>query len=76
MAEIIDHSGIVIESPYVFSDEDIILKNIDFDYQLKFVMKVNRYLSTNLSFQAVYNDDALSRLQFKEIFGIGFNYDL
>lgn len=52
------------------------LKNIDFDYQLKFVMKVNRYLSTNLSFQAVYNDDALSRLQFKEIFGIGFNYAL
>jgi len=52
------------------------LKNIDFDYQLKFVMKVNKYMSTNLSFQAVYNNNALSRLQFKEIFGIGFNYDL
>jgi len=52
------------------------LKNIDFDYRLKFVMKVNKYMSTNLNFQFVYNDDALSRLQFKEIFGIGFNYAL
>jgi len=49
-------------------------KNIDFDYQLKFIMKVNKYMSTNLNFQAVYNDDAIKRLQFKEIFGIGFNY--
>jgi DUF3078 family protein len=52
------------------------IENIDFDYQLKFVMKVNKYMSTNLNFQAVYNDDALSRLQFKEIFGIGINYAL
>jgi len=52
------------------------IKNIDFDYQLKFIMKVNKYMSTNLNFQFVYNDDALSRLQFKEIFGIGFNYAL
>jgi len=51
-------------------------KNIDFDYQVKFVMKVNKYMSTNLNFQAVYNNQVLSRLQFKEIFGIGFNYDL
>jgi len=51
-------------------------KNIDFDYQVKFVMKVNKYMSTNLNFQAVYNSSALARLQFKEIFGIGFNYDL
>jgi len=49
-------------------------KNIDFDYQLNFVMKVNKHMSTNLNFQAVYNDDAIKRLQFKEIFGIGFNY--
>jgi len=52
------------------------IENVDFDYQLKFVMKVNKYMSTNLNFQAIYNDDALSRLQFKEIFGIGFNYAL
>jgi len=37
-------------------------------------MKVNKHMSTNLNFQAVYNDDAIKRLQFKEIFGIGFNY--
>ncbi len=49
-------------------------KNVDFDYQLNFVMKVNKYMSTNLNFRAVYNEDAIKRLQFKEIFGIGFNY--
>ena len=51
-------------------------KNIDFDYQLKFVMTVNKYISTNINFQAIYNDEALARLQFKEVFGIGINYNL
>jgi len=39
-------------------------------------MKVNKYMSTNLNFQAIYNDDAVRRLQFKEVFGIGVNYAL
>jgi Protein of unknown function (DUF3078) len=52
------------------------IKNVDFDYQLNFVMKVNKYMSTNLNFQAIYNDDAVKRLQFKEVFGIGVNYAL
>lgn len=51
-------------------------QNVDLDYQLNFVMKVNKYMSTNLNFRTVYNDDAIGRLQYKEIFGIGINYAL
>ena len=49
-------------------------KNVDIDYSLNIVMKVNRYLSTNLSFQAIYDDNAFRGLQTRQVFGVGVNY--
>lgn len=48
--------------------------NIDLDYTINFVMKINKYMSTNLSLQAIYDDNAIKALQTKEIFGLGVNY--
>lgn len=49
-------------------------QNVDIDYQMNLVMKINKYLSTNLSFQAIYDDNAIGAFQIREVFGLGFNY--
>jgi hypothetical protein len=33
-------------------------QNVDFDYQLNVVMKINKYLSANIAVQAIYDDNA------------------
>ncbi|TRX40476.1 DUF3078 domain-containing protein [Flavobacterium restrictum] len=49
-------------------------QNIDMDYSLAIVMKINKYLSTNLNFQAIYDDNAFQGFQTREVFGLGVNY--
>lgn len=49
-------------------------QNVDIDYQMNLVMKVNKYISTNLAFQAIYDDNAVGAFQIREVFGLGFNY--
>lgn len=49
-------------------------QNVDIDYTLNIVMKVNKYLSANLSMQAIYDDNAFQGFQTKEVFGLGINY--
>lgn len=49
-------------------------QNVDIDYQMNLVMKINKYISTNLSFQAIYDDNAVGAFQIREVFGLGFNY--
>lgn len=49
-------------------------KNVDIDYSLNIVMKINRYLSTNLSIQAIYDDNAFQGLQTRQVFGVGVNF--
>jgi hypothetical protein len=49
-------------------------QNVDIDYSLAFVMRINRYLSTNLLFQAICDDNAFRGLQTREIFGLGVNF--
>ena len=48
-------------------------KNVDIDYQLNAVLKVNKYISTNLTFQAVYDDNAYKGFQVRHTLGVGFN---
>lgn len=47
--------------------------NLDIDYQLNVVLKINRYLSTNISLQAVYDENAFSGFQTRQVMGLGFN---
>lgn len=49
-------------------------QNVDLDYTLNVVMKVNKYLSANLSMQTIYDDNAFKGFQTREVFGLGVNY--
>jgi hypothetical protein len=48
-------------------------QNVDIDYTMNLVMKVNKYISTNLVFQAIYDDNTVQAFQIREAFGIGLN---
>lgn len=49
-------------------------QNVDVNYQLNIVMRINRYLTTNLSFQMIYDDNAYQGLQVRQVFGVAANY--
>jgi len=49
-------------------------QNVDLDYTMNLVMSINKYLSANLSFQTIYDDNAFKGLQTREVFGVGVNY--
>jgi hypothetical protein len=50
-------------------------QNIDINYNLIILMKINKVLSANFNFQAIYDDDAFPGFQTKEVFGLGLNYN-
>jgi len=50
-------------------------QNIDIDYTMNLVMGINKYLSANLIFQTIYDDNAYEGFQIREVFGLGINYD-
>lgn len=49
-------------------------QNVDIDYTTNLVLTVNKYLSANVTFQAIYDDNAVKGFQIREVLGIGFNY--
>ena len=49
-------------------------QNVDIDYSLAIVMKINKFLSANLNFQAIYDDNAFQGFQTRQVFGLGVNY--
>ncbi len=49
-------------------------QNVDIDYQMNLVMKINKYMSANIAFQAIYDDNATKAVQVRQVFGLGFNY--
>ncbi|GIZ07881.1 DUF3078 domain-containing protein [Flavobacterium sp. UMI-01] len=49
-------------------------KNVDVDYQMNVVMKINKYLTANIALQAIYDDNAIKGTQIREVFGLGANY--
>lgn len=48
-------------------------QNVDIDYQLNIVMKINKYLSTNFAFQTIYDDNAFRGFQTRQVIGVGAN---
>ena len=50
--------------------------NVDINYSTNINMKVNEWLSANLIFQAIYDDNAVGAFQIREVFGLGLNYKL
>lgn len=49
-------------------------QNVDLDYTVNIVMKINKYLSANLALQTIYDDNAFKGFQTREVFGLGINY--
>lgn len=49
-------------------------QNIDIDYHMNIVMKINSHLTTNFIFQTMYDDNAFEGFQVREVFGLSFNY--
>ena len=49
-------------------------QNVDIDYTLNLVMKVNKYISSNVTFQAIYDDNAVQGFQIREALGVGLTY--
>ena len=49
-------------------------QNVDVDYQMNVIMKINKYLSANVALQAIYDDNSVQAVQIREVFGLGVNY--
>lgn len=50
-------------------------QNVDVDYTFNLVMKVNDFISTNFTFQAIYDDNAVRGFQIREALGVGVTYE-
>jgi hypothetical protein len=49
-------------------------QNIDIDYTMNLVMAVNKWITANVVFQAIYDDNAIQGFQIREGLGIGVTY--
>lgn len=49
-------------------------QNVDIDYTMNLVMNVNKYITTNVTFQAIYDDNAVRGFQIREALGVGVTY--
>ncbi|HTE08593.1 MAG TPA: DUF3078 domain-containing protein [Flavitalea sp.] len=47
--------------------------NIDIFWTNLLALKVNKYLSANIALDFLYDDDAIARMQIRELLGIGFS---
>ena len=50
-------------------------QNVDVDYQLNIVMKINKYFTTNFAYQTIYDDNAFRGLQTRQVIGLGLNFN-
>ena len=50
-------------------------QNIDMNYLMEIDMKVNKFFTANFIFQTVYDNNAYSGFQIREVIGIGINYN-
>lgn len=49
--------------------------NVDLDYTLNINLLVNKYITGSFVFQAIYDDNATSGFQIREIIGLGLKYE-
>lgn len=49
-------------------------QNVDIDYTMNLVMSVNKWITANVVFQAIYDDNAVEGFQIREGLGIGVTY--
>lgn len=49
--------------------------NVDTDYQTNIHFKVNKHIKMQMTFHTIIDDNASSRIQFRQLFGLGLNYN-
>lgn len=49
-------------------------QNVDIDYTANVVMAINKWITANVVFQAIYDDNAVQAFQIREALGIGVTY--
>lgn len=51
-------------------------ENLDIDYTANLTLRVNNLITTNIAFQAIYDDNAVQGFQIREALGVGVTYKL
>ena len=59
----------------LYSDYLSNIGNMDVDYQTNIRFKVNKQIKMHLTFQTVIDDNSSSRIQLRQLFGLGVNYN-
>ncbi|MBE16018.1 MAG: hypothetical protein CL867_07185 [Cytophagaceae bacterium] len=71
MENILMENILSLYSDYIESPE-----NVDVDYTLNLALTVNKFVTANFTFQAIYDDNAVNGLQVREVIGLGFKYTI
>jgi hypothetical protein len=50
-------------------------QNIDLDYQSNIRFKVNKFIKMQMTFHTIIDDNSSGKVQFRQLFGMGLNYD-
>ena len=58
----------------LYSDYLANVRNVDLDYQTNIRFKVNKNIKMHITFHTIIDDNASSRIQFRQLFGLGVNY--
>ena len=58
----------------LYSDYLANVRNVDLDYQTNIRFKVNENIKMHMTFHTIIDDNASSRVQFRQVFGLGVNY--
>ena len=59
----------------LYSDYLAKVGNIDIDYQTNIRFKVNKSIKMQMTFHTIIDDNASSKVQFRQLFGLGVNYN-
>ncbi|AUC86045.1 hypothetical protein CW731_12480 [Polaribacter sp. ALD11] len=58
----------------MYSDYLANVGNVDLDYQTNIHFKVNKSIKMHMSFHTIIDDNSSSKIQFRQLFGLGLNY--
>lgn len=58
----------------LYSDYLANIGNVDIDYQTNIRFKVNKHIKMQMTFHTVMDDNSSSKIQFRQLFGLGVNY--
>jgi hypothetical protein len=58
-----------------YSDYLANVSNVDLDYQANIRFKVNNHIKMHVTFHTIIDDDSSSKIQFRQLFGLGVNYN-